>query len=76
MSPEMIRSSHGREGDPFSIPAIEKEQSPNFAEDRGTSRRFLDEDRSLLSAAEVTDVVRHKTIIILLFYTIAYKHSL
>ena len=41
---------------PFSIPVIEKEQSPNFAEDRGTSRRFLDEDRSLLSAAEVRDV--------------------
>ena len=31
-------------------PAIEKEQSPNFVEDRGTSRRFFDEDRSLLSA--------------------------
>src|SRR6218665_2710070 len=48
---------------PFSSPAIEKEQSPNFAEDRGTSRRFLDEDRSLLSAAEVRDVVRQTTII-------------
>jgi len=45
---------------PFSSPATEKEQSPNFAaEDRGTSRRFLDEARSLLSAVEVRDVVRH-----------------
>ena len=36
-------------------PAIEKEQSPNFVDERGTergtSRRFFDEDRSLLSAA-------------------------
>ena len=48
MSPEMMRSSHGRDPDvPFS--AIEKEQSPNFVEDRGTSRRFFDENRSLLS---------------------------
>jgi len=46
---------------PFSIPAIEKEQSPNFAEDRVTSRRFLYEDRRLLSAEEVRDVVRHTT---------------
>ena len=37
------------------VPAIEKEQSPNLVEDRGTSRLF-DEDRSLLSAAEVRDV--------------------
>ena len=31
-------------------PATEKEQSPNFVEDSGTCRKFLDEDRSLLSA--------------------------
>jgi len=36
MSPEMMRPSHGWGGcSPFSIPAIEKEQSPNLAEDRG-----------------------------------------
>ena len=48
MSPEMMRSAHGRDpAVPFS--AIEEEQSPNFVEDRGTNRRFFDEDRSLLS---------------------------
>ena len=31
-------------------PAMEKEQSPNFVEDRGTCSKFLDEDHSLLSA--------------------------
>jgi len=50
------------------VPAIEKEQSPNFVEDREISRRFLEEDRSLLSAtnypnAEVRDVVLHTMII-------------
>src|SRR6218665_100789 len=51
------------------VPAIEKEQSPNFVENRGTSRRFFNEDRSLLSAAtlmkksEMQSEVRHTTII-------------
>jgi len=52
MSPEMRRSSHGRDrrlAVPFngSSDTVAKEQSPNFVEDRGTSRRLLDEDRSL-----------------------------
>jgi len=36
------------------VPAIEKEQSPNFVEDRGTNRRLFDADRSLLSATRPT----------------------
>jgi len=67
MSPQMMSSSHAWSGRLFHAvgPAIEKVQSPNFVEDRGTDRRFFDEDRSLLSArayypdAEVRDVVRH-----------------
>jgi len=50
---------------PCSVPAIEKEQSPNFVEDRGTSRRFFDDDHSLLSATlmQKKEVVQHITII-------------
>src|SRR6218665_2190612 len=62
----------------LSIPAIEKEQSPNFAEDRGTSRRFLGEDRSFLSAAEVRDVRSPTHDDHLVFYTLsstAFKRS-
>src|SRR6218665_3861281 len=67
MSPQMRRSSHAWSGRLFHSvgPAIEKEQSQNFIEDRGTSRRFFDEDRSLLSAATPMQKseVQHTTII-------------
>jgi len=51
MSPRMTHSSHRPNLFHTVGPATEKEQSPNFVEDRGTGSRFFDDDRSRLSAA-------------------------
>jgi len=66
----MMRPSHGQKGCSIQYSCDREGTVAKFAEDRGTSRRFFDEGRSLLSAAEVRD---H-----LVFHTLsstAYKRS-